>query len=202
MVLLRQFLLLPLLSFLLLPGFYLNMLVLIFILVSRHCRFACSCFGFAYVLRGNEFTQSLLANFCYDSGLLHLFPCSFFYWSNFEPFSLQVLIDLNRCVGSLPLDLRTLLFFSLMPFSSASLGRRCWSSSMGSSSSSSLLASFTTLAQASLWAPLDVGSSGSLHGELHDSDDSVLQLICGFIQVCASVMCGGVHVCLAIWPGM
>ena len=126
----------------------------------------------------------------------------FFYWSNFEPFSLQVLIDLNRCVGSLPLDLRTLLFFSLMPFSSASLGRRCWSSSMGSSSSSSLLASFTTLAQASLWAPLDVGSSGSLHGELHDSDDSVLQLICGFIQVCASVMCGGVHVCLAIWPGM
>ena len=52
--------------------------------------------------------------------------------------------------------------------------------------------------QASLWAPLDVGSSGSLHDELHDSDDSVLQLICGFIQVCASVMCGGVHVCLAI----
>jgi len=69
---------------------------------------------------------------------------------------------------------------------------------MGSSSSSSLLASFTTLAQASLRAPLDVGSSGSLHDELHDSDDSVLQLICGFIQVCASVMCGGVHVCLAI----
>ena len=130
------------------------------------------------------------------------FPAAFFYWSNFEPFSLQVLIDLNRCVGSLPLDLRTLLFFSLMPFSSASLGRRCWSSSMGSSSSSSLLASFTTLAQASLWAPLDVGSSGSLHGELHDSDDSVLQLICGFIQLCASVMCGGVHVCLAIWPGL
>ena len=202
MVLLRQYLLLPLLSFLLLPGFYLNMLVLIFILVSRHCRFACSCCGFAYVLRGNEFMQSLLANFCYDSGWLHLFPCSFFYWSNFEPFSLQVLIDLNRCVGSLPLDLRTLLFFSPTPFSSASLGRRCWSSSMGSSSSSSLLASFTTLAQASLWAPLDVGSSGSLHGELHDSDDSVLQLICGFIQVCASVMCGGVHVCLAIWPGI
>ena len=79
MVLLRQFLLLPLLSFLLLPGFYLNMLVLIFILVSRHCRFACSCCGFAYVLRGNEFTQSLLANFCYDSGLLHLFPCGFFF---------------------------------------------------------------------------------------------------------------------------
>ena len=66
------------LSFLLLPGFYLNMLVLIFILVSRHCRSACSCCGFAYVLRGNEFMQSLLANFCYDSGLLHLFPCSFF----------------------------------------------------------------------------------------------------------------------------
>ena len=89
MVLLRQFLLLPLLSFLLLPGFYLNMLVLIFILVSRHCRFACSCCGFAYVLRGNEFTQSLLANFCYDSGWLHLFPCSFFLlkqlWAFFSP---------------------------------------------------------------------------------------------------------------------
>ena len=35
-------------------------------------------------------------------------------------------------------------------------------------------------------------------GELHGSDDSVLQLIRGFIQVCASMMCGGVHVCLAI----
>ena len=74
------------LSFLLLPGFYLNMLVLVFILVSRHRRSACSCCGFAYVLHMNEFMRSLLTNFCCDSGLLHLFPCNSFYWSSFEPF--------------------------------------------------------------------------------------------------------------------
>ena len=69
------------------------MLVLIFILVSRHCRSACSYCGFAYVLRGNEFMQSLLANFCYDSGLLHLFPYNFFLlkqlWAFFSPGSLR-----------------------------------------------------------------------------------------------------------------
>jgi len=84
------------LSFLLLPGFYLNMLVLVFILVSRHRRSACSCCGFAYVLHMNEFMRSLLTNFYCDSGLLHLFPCNFFYWRSFEPFSLHVLMDLNR----------------------------------------------------------------------------------------------------------
>ena len=165
MVLLRQFLLLPLLSFLLLPGFYLNMLVLIFILVSRHCRSACSCCGFAYVLRGNEFMQSLLANFCCDSALLHLFHCSFFFIEATLSLFLSRFswISTVCCVASLLLDLRTLFFYFLAPFSSASLSRRCWSSSMGSSSSSSLLATFTTLAQVSLWAPLDVGSSCSLY---------------------------------------
>ena len=87
------------LSFLLLPGFYLNMLVLVFILVSRHRRSACSCCGFAYVLHMNEFMRSLLTNFCCDSGLLtnfccdsgllHLFPCNFFLlkqlWAFFSP---------------------------------------------------------------------------------------------------------------------
>ena len=77
------------LSFLLLPGFYLNMLVLVFILVSRHRRSACSCCGFAYVLHMNEFMRSLLTNFCCDSALLHLFHCSFFLlkqlWAFFSP---------------------------------------------------------------------------------------------------------------------
>ena len=50
-----------------------------FILVSRHRRSACSCCGFAYVLHMNEFMRSLLTNFYCDSGLLHLFPCNFFY---------------------------------------------------------------------------------------------------------------------------
>ena len=85
------------------------------------------------------------------------------------------------CVASLPLDLRTLLFYLLVPFSSASLCWRCWSSSMGSLSSSSLLASFTALAKHNygpLWMSVPLVA---FIGELHSSDDSVLQLIRGFI---------------------
>jgi len=66
------------LSFLLLQDFYLNLLVLVFILVG-HRRSSWSCCGFAYVLGRNDFIPSLLANCCCDSGLLQLFSVVFFY---------------------------------------------------------------------------------------------------------------------------
>jgi len=65
------------LSFLLLQDFYLNLLVLVFILVG-HRRSSWSCCGFAYVLGRNDFIPSLLANCCCDSGLLQLFSVVFF----------------------------------------------------------------------------------------------------------------------------
>jgi hypothetical protein len=62
-------------------------------------------------------------------------PHCFFYWSiSGSPWTSVICY-----VASIPLDLRTLLFYPLASLSTASLGHRCWSSSTKSSSSSSLL---------------------------------------------------------------
>jgi len=47
-----------------------------------------------------------------------------------------------------------------------------------------------------LWMPVPLVAFA---GELHGSDDGVLQLARGFLWGRTSVMCGGVSMCLAIW---
>jgi hypothetical protein len=104
------------------------------------------CYGFAYVLCRSESVGLCLLSFaviliCFNSS-----PTAFLIEATLSFFiSGSPWISIVCCVGSLPQDLRTMLFYSLAPLSSAYLGCQRWSSSTESSSSSSLLA-FSALA--------------------------------------------------------
>ena len=181
----QLFLFLPFLfsySFLLLLGFYLDFLILVFVLVRIMVDLIACAVDLLLFSRVNLCGLCLLvfivAPVCFSSH-----PAIFYIEAALSFFLFGFLwTSIICCIAKLPLDLRIMLFYMLASLSSASLGYHHWFSLTKYSSSSKLLGR--------LLYPSSKHHYGFLRtlvhlvafvGELHGGDNCVLQLAHGFL---------------------